>query len=77
MTNTAIETAEISAELAAGIAAYDARIRALGGYGTRITATMPDGTRRTGTLVEAGFGGCQPTLVDDGGRRFRIIDLST
>jgi hypothetical protein len=68
----------ISDELAAGIQAYRAHIDSLGGYGTRIRATSLGSLRLTvvGELAEAGYGGCQPCIRTDDGRRFRI-ELST
>jgi len=62
----------ISEELAAGIRAYEARIAALGGYGTRIRVSMPDGEIREGALIERGAGGGQPGIKQDDGRRFAI-----
>lgn len=63
----------LSPELLAGIARYRAQVESLGGYGTRVAAIMPNGVRRVGALAEAGFGGCQPMLVDDAGKRWRIL----
>ena len=67
----------MSPELTAGIAAYNARVTALGGYGTRVRATMPDGAVREGTLGEAGSGGCQPQLTDGAGVRWSILSLDS
>jgi len=64
--------AGISDELAAGIQRYSDRIAAMGGYGTRVRATLPDGEVREGVLIELGFGGCQPGLRQLDGRRFRV-----
>lgn len=66
---------EISQELRAGIARYDEQIAALGGYGTLLRATMPNGIVREGKLIERGFGGCQPGLIDAAGRRWAIRSL--
>lgn len=63
----------MSPELLTGIARYRAQVARLGGYGTRVAATMPNGVRRIGALAEAGFGGCQPMLVDDAGKRWMIL----
>ena len=61
---------------AAGIAAYDARIATLGGYGTRITAPVPNGVWHTGILIEAGYGGCQPAWrIDERLARARYLRL--
>lgn len=61
----------ISDELRAGIAAFDARVVALGGYGIRIAATMPDGVTRTGVLTEGAS--CQPWLTDEtNGKRYLV-----
>lgn len=64
----------LNTELVAGIAAYYRRIEALGGYGARVSARTvgTDGTLLTGWLGEAGSGGCQPMVVTDDGRRYRI-----
>ena len=71
-TAPAAPAAGISDELATGIRAYADRIVALGGYGTRVRATMPDGVVREGALIERGYGGCQPGLQQDDGRRFGV-----
>jgi len=63
----------ISEELKAGIERYNEQIRMLGGYGTRIRATMPNGDVHEGTLIELGFGGCQPGLRRDDGRKYGIV----
>lgn len=67
----------VSEELAGGLAAYSARIDALGGYGARVRATMPNGVVREGELSESGYGGCQPSLRDADGREWRIPSIMT
>lgn len=66
----------ISQELRDGIAAYKHRIEQLGGYGTRVSATMPNGDVRTGALIELGSGGCQPGIQTDDGKRYAAGDLA-
>jgi hypothetical protein len=62
----------ISPELQQGIENYHKRIDAMGGYGIRIRAVMPNGVVREGFLTEGGFGGCQPRLVDDAGKHWAV-----
>lgn len=64
----------ISPELVAGISAYNARIAALGGYGARVRAVAVGaaGALITGRLGEAGFGGIQPMVTTEDGRRFSV-----
>ena len=69
-------TENISEELREGLERYNRKIQSLGGYGTRIQYTTPDGIVHQGTLREGGFGGCQPQLWRDDGRRFAIANLS-
>lgn len=46
----------VSEELAGGLAAYSARIDALGGYGARVRATMPNGVVREGVRPRVELG---------------------
>lgn len=57
----------VSDELAAGIAAYRARMTPL--WGTIQTVRTPDGRTHTGVLRDTAAG-CQPHVVDDQGRRW-------
>lgn len=68
----------ISSELQSGLDAYYKRVADLGGYGATITASTLGyrATAVTGTLEEAGYGGCQPCVLTSDGRRWRI-DLDT
>lgn len=62
-----------SPELSVGIRRYEERIAALGGYGVRVRAVgAVDGAPREGRLIELGFGGCQPGVETDDGRRYLI-----
>ncbi len=64
----------INDELKAGIAAYNARIEALGGYGARVRGRTlgTAGTVVEGALGEAGHGSCQPMITTADGRRWRV-----
>lgn len=89
MTGNATRAARMgcSADLVAGIRRYDERIARLGGYGTRIRArarvsdgpmllVRSGGELLDGSLIELGYGGCQPGLLTADGRRY-AIDLDS
>lgn len=61
----------ISKELQSGIEKYYSEIKALGGFGARVSATMPNGKVRIGTLGQAAA--CQPTVTTDDGQRYVIL----
>lgn len=68
--------AAVSDPLRQSLSNYLQAVRALGGYGARVQATMPDGQIRVGALVEAGIGGLQPALKDDNDRLWVIASIA-
>jgi hypothetical protein len=72
-TNFRNDTTGTSDELRAGIDAWNARLAALGGYGIRVAATMPDGSVRTGVLREGAA--LQPWLEDETNGKRYVVSL--
>lgn len=70
---------DVSADLAAGIAAVNARVAALveslGGYGASACGYGPDGVPHRGTLVSASTQDQGPYILDAAGRRWRCARL--
>lgn len=69
------KVSNVSADLAASLKHYETRVSALGGYGVRVSARMPNGKLVEGQLIELGFGGYQPGILADDGTRYRVADI--